>query len=271
MDEPRGLEEGQMNPPVGAPPRSFAHQLRLWFQAVSAEPFYRFGEVGTLLFNVGKSILEGAILYTMFNMAESEYKVAAIMGVVTKYTYPGIVVISNANVSSFIDHVEKIRNLYLQVQKLVRGLCLVGVGEALGAIMLVLCFPPFFEAAFGSLTWKKYILIVLYLFHHLCSGTAQIIEGRIWFRMIEIKIRHGQFAHFSGNFWGIYAMSVNLNLVVSMIFLWGTTAIVGFYFQDLAAPLVVLLIALGLLLAVVSKFLLPLAWHFKLRDEQFES
>lgn len=269
MDEQSGSEMGRFDLSSDQP-RSFACRIRLWAQAVCAEPFYRFGEIGTLLFNIGKSILEGAVLYTMFNMAESEYKVAAIMGVVTKYTYPGIVVISNANVSSFIDHVEKIRNLYLQAQKLIRGLFLVGVGEALGAILLVLCFPPFFEAVFGSLEWKKYILIVLYLFHHLCSGTAQIIEGRIWFRMIEIKIRHGQFAHFSGNFWGIYAMSVNMNLIVSMVFLWGTTAIVGLYFQNLAAPPIVLLIAIGLLLAVSAKFLLPLAWHVKLRHEQLE-
>ena len=269
MDEMRGSDEDSLTPSPGQP-RSFAYKMRLWAQAVSAEQFYRFGEVGTLLFNVGKSILEGAVLYTMFSMAENEYKVAAIMGVVTKYTYPGIVVVSNANVSSFIDRVEKIRNTYLQVQKLIRALFLVGVGEALGAILLVLCFPPFFEAAFGALGWKKYILIFLYLFHHLFSGTAQIIEGRIWFRMIEIKIRHGQLAHLSGNFWGIYAMSVNLNLILSMIFLWGTTAIIGIYFQNLVASPIVLLIAIGLLLAVVSKFLLPLAWYFKLRHQQVE-
>lgn len=269
MDVQRDSEGGSLTPPPGQP-RNFAYRLRLWTQAVSAEPFYRFGEIGTLLFNIGKSVLEGAVLYTMFSMAENEYKVAAIMGVVTKYTYPGIVVISNANVSSFIDRVEKIRNTYLQVQKLIRGLFLVGVGEALGAVLLVLCFPPFFEAVFGALGWKKYLLIVLYLFHHLCSGTAQIIEGRIWFRMIEIKIRHGQSTHFSGNFWGIYAMSVNLNLVLSMVFLWGTTAIVGFYFQNLAALPIVLLIAIGLLLAVTAKFLLPLAWHVKLRHERCE-
>jgi hypothetical protein len=269
MDEHSDSQGVSLTPSPGQS-RNFAFKMRLWTQAVSAEPFYRFGEIGTLLFNIGKSVLEGAVLYTMFSMAENEYKVAAIMGVITKYTYPGIVVISNANVSSFIDRVEKIRNTYLQVQKLIRGLFLVGVGEALGAVLLVLCFPPFFEAVFGALGWKKYLLIVLYLFHHLCSGTAQIIEGRIWFRMIEIKIRHGQFAHFSGNFWGIYAMSVNLNLVLSMIFLWGTTAIVGFYFQNLAAPPIVLLIAIGLLLAVTAKFLLPLAWHVKLRHERFE-
>jgi hypothetical protein len=207
----------------------------------------------------------------MFSMAENEYKVAAIMGVVTKYTYPGIVVISNANVASFIDRVEKIRNLYRQVQKLIRGLFLVGVGEAIGAILLVLCFPPFFEGVFGALGWKKYILIVLYLFHHLFSGTAQIIEGRIWFRMIEIKLRHGQFAHISGNFWGIYAMSVNMNLILSMVFLWGTTAIIGLYFQNLTAAPIVPLIAIGLLLAVFSKFLLPLAWRVKLRHDQSAS
>jgi len=269
MDQQNDSEECRTKPPPQLSHR-FADKLRLWAQAVAAEPFYRFGEIGTLLFNIGKSILEGAVLYTMFSMAENEYKVAAIMGVVTKYTYPGIVVISNANVSSFIDRVEKIRNLYQQVQKLIRGLLLVWIGEALGAILLVLCFPPIFEAVFGALGWKKYILIVLYLFHHLCSGTAQIIEGRIWFRMIEIKIRHGQFAHFSGNFWGIYAMSVNMNLILSMIFLWGTTAIVGFYFHNLAAPLILLLIACGLLLAVSAKFLLPLAWYCRLRHERLE-
>lgn len=248
--------------------KAFIHKIQLWAQAVYAEPFYRFGEVGSLLFNIGKSILEGAVLYTMFSMAESEYKVAAIMGVVTKYAYPGIVVITNANVSSFIDHIEKIRDIYRQVQRLVRGLVLVGIGEALGAILLVLCFPPIFESVFGSMGWaKKYILILLYLFHHIFSGSAQVIEGRIWFRMIEIKIRHGDFVHFSGNFWGIHAVSVNMNLIVSMIFLWGTTAVIGFYYQNLDAPVVVSLIFAGLVLALSSKFLLPIAWRLKLRDE----
>ena len=143
-----------------------------------------------------------------------------------------------------------------------------GVGEAIGASLLLLCFPPIFGKVFGAFPGQKYILIFLYLFHHVFSGSAQIIEGRIWFRMIEIKIRHGHMAHLSGNFWGIHAMSVNMNLMVSMIFLWGTTAVVGFYYQNLDAPIVVALLCLGLVLALCSKFLLPLAWRLKLRHEK---
>lgn len=252
----------------GGVTRDFLRKIRLWFQAVSSEPFYFYGEMGNLLFNVGKSILEGAVLYTMFSMAQSEFKVAAIMGVLTKYTYPAIVVVSNANISSFIDYLEKIRDKFHQVKKLIHGLIYVGAGEAVGAALLVLCFPPFFRHIFGNLTLGKYILISLYLFHHLFSGAAQVVEGRIWFRIIEIKIRNGNLENLASNFWSIHAMSLNINLIASMILLWGTTAVVGFFEDNLDNVVVLVIVFFGLGLALASKFVLPLAWKMKLRDEE---
>jgi hypothetical protein len=42
----------------------------------------------------------------MFSMAEQELKVAAILGVVVKYAYPGITMISSTYTSAFIDHLD---------------------------------------------------------------------------------------------------------------------------------------------------------------------
>ena len=249
--------------------REFWHNLRLWFQAVRLEPFYRYGELGNIFFNIGKSILEGVVLYTMFTMAESEYKVAAIMGVLTKYIYPGIVVVSNARISAFIDYLEKFSDTYQQIRKLIRGLVYVGAGEAVGALFLVLCFPPLFETLFGGVGVGKYVLILLYLLHHLCSGAAQISEGRIWFRIIEIKIRKGRQRDVAGNFWGIHAMSQNIHLILSMVFLWSTTAVTGFYFDRLDSGLIIALITVGLILALVAKFTLPVAWVLNRKKEEF--
>lgn len=246
------------------------HKIQLWCHAVAVVPFYRYGEMGTLLFNIAKSILEGAILYSMFSMAETEYKVAAIMGVLTKYIYPAIVVVSNARISSFIDYVETVSDRFKQLRSLMRGMVIAAGGESLGALFLVLCYPPLFELCFGGISWGKYILILLYLLHHLFSGAAQIIEGRLWFKLIEIKLRHESESQLSQNFWGIHAMSQNIHLVTSMVLLWGTTAISGLSGVELDGQLMVTLVGAALVVALSAKFTLPLAWRLRLRQQEFK-
>ena len=244
------------------------HKIQLWLHALVTVPFYRYGELGTLLFNIAKSILEGAILYSMFSMAESQYKVAAIMGVLTKYIYPAIVVISNARISSFIDHIETISNSFIQLRSLVRGMVFVAFGESLGILFLVLCYPPIFEHCFAGNSYGKYVLILLYLLHHVCSGAAQIVEGRLWFKLIEIKLRNQSHSRLAQNFWGIHAMSQNIHLVTSMVMLWGTTAISGLSGVELDGPLMFTIVGAAFVVALPSKFALPLAWRLRLRQQE---
>lgn len=246
------------------------HKVQLWCHAVTTVPYYRYGEYGTLLFDIAKSVLEGAVLYSMFSMAETEYKVAAIMGVLTKYAYPLIVVVSNTKISSFIDQIELLDKRFSQLRGLVRGLVLVAVGEALGAIFLVLCYPPLFKLCFSDYSWSKYVLIVFYLFHHVFSGTAQIVEGRLWFKLIEIKLRSRTQWPLAQNFWGIHAMSQNIHLVLSVMFLWGTTAISGLSEVSLHGNFMITLVSFALIIAMLSKFYLPLAWHFRLRQQELD-
>ena len=75
--------------------RDVLHKTGLWVHTLGLSRFYLFGEIGNLLYTIGKSILEGAVLYTMFTMAEDEYRVAAVLGVLTKYIYPGITFVSS--------------------------------------------------------------------------------------------------------------------------------------------------------------------------------
>ncbi|MCD4688190.1 MAG: hypothetical protein K8R55_02515, partial [Desulfuromonadaceae bacterium] len=201
--------------------RDVVHKTGLWFHALGLSPYYRYGEMGNLTYTVGKSILEGAVLYTMFTMAQTEFNVAAVRGVLTKYFYPGITFISSVKVSSFIDYLENFTDTNTQVQKLVRAMALVGGGQALGAVMLMLCYPPLFLKLFGDLAMGRYVLIGLYLLHHICDGSAQIMEGRVWFKLIEIKLRNGRLGRISENFWSIHAMSQNIQLILGLTLLWG--------------------------------------------------
>lgn len=252
-------------------PHDLAYKVRLWGQAVLAVSYYRYGELGTLLFDAAKSILEGAILYSMFSMAETEYKVAAIMGVLTKYIYPAIVVISSARISSFIDYVETVSDHFSQLRSLIRGMVYVAAGEALGVLFLVLCYPPLFQQFFADQNLGKYILVCFYLLHHVFSGSAQIVEGRLWFKLIEIKIRNHAQSQLSQNFWGIHAMSQNIHLVTSMVLLWGTTAISGLSGVALDGQLMITLVSVAFLLALLAKFTLPLAWRLRLRQQELGS
>lgn len=254
------------NPPRGLT-RDVLHKTVLWTHALRLSPFYLFGEIGNLMYTVGKSILEGAVLYTMFSMAQTEYQVAAVLGVLTKYVYPGITFVSSVKVSVFVDYLESLYDKNVQLARLIRALALVGFGQALGALMLVLCYPPFFSAVFDSMGISRYLLILLYLLHHISDGSAQVAEGRIWFKLIEIKIRHGRLSRISENFWGIHAMSQNIQLILGLVLLWSTTLVTGFFRDRLGHGIMLGIVLSGLLLTSVAKFSLPLAWRLRLRHQ----
>lgn len=248
--------------------RDVMHKTALWLHALGLSPYYRYGEIGNLLYTFGKSILEGAVLYTMFSMAQTEFKVAAILGVLTKYFYPGITFISNVKVSSFIDYLEGFADSNLQVRRLIRAMALVGGGQALGAVLLVLCYPPLFNGLFGEMAAGRYVLVALYLLHHICDGSAQVAEGRIWFKLIEIKLRNGRLSRISENFWGIHAMSQNIQLILGLTLLWGTTLTTGLFQDRLGHGVMWIVVLSGTLLTAVSKFSLPLAWKLVLEKNQ---
>ncbi|MDK2847104.1 MAG: hypothetical protein PWP34_457 [Desulfuromonadales bacterium] len=250
--------------------RDVVHKTTLWFHAMGLSPYYRYGEIGNLLYTFGKSILEGAVLYTMFSMAQSEFKVAAILGVLTKYFYPGITFISNVKVSSFVDYLERYTDTRTQVRRLIRAMALVGGGQALGAILLVLCYPPFFTSLFGTSAAGRYVLIALYLLHHICDGSAQVAEGRIWFKLIEIKLRNGRLQRISENFWGIHAMSQNIQLFAGLILLWAATLVTGLFQDHLGHTVMWGIVSCGTLLTAFSKFSLPLAWKMSLHRQEHE-
>jgi hypothetical protein len=252
--------------------RDVWHKTRLWAQAMALSPYYRYGEIGNLLYTFGKSILEGAILYTMFSMAQNEFKVAAVLGVLTKYFYPAITFISSLKVSSFVDYLEGFASEKLQVRRLVRALALVGGGQALGAVLLLLCYPPLFTRLVGDWTGSRYLLIALYLLHHICDGSAQVAEGRVWFKLIEIKLRHGRLRRISDNFWGIHAMSQNIQMLSGLVLLWGTTLTTGLFQDRLGHAVMWGIVLSGTLLTGVAKFSLPLAWKLVLhRQEQTDA
>jgi hypothetical protein len=264
-------EEQHPSPARPGLTRDVLHKTRLWGHAMAISRFYRFGEIGNLTYTVGKSVLEGAVLYTMFSMAQAEYQVAAVLGVLTKYVYPGITFVSSIKVSSFVDYLEGFSDQSFQIRKLIHALALVGVGQALGALMLVLCYPPLFSACFNGWGMSKYLLILLYLLHHICDGSAQVAEGRIWFKLIEIKLRHGRLRRISKNFWGIHAMSQNIQLILGLALLWSATLVTGLFRERLDADVMWVMVLSATLLTALAKFSLPLAWRLRLKREPFRN
>lgn len=244
-------------PPLGS-------KIRLYLRALHEEPFYRYGEIGNICYNVGKNILDGVVLYTMFSMAEQELKVAAILGIVVKYAYPGITIVSSTYISGFIDRLEALRDLSRQVSRLVRGVVGIGIGQALGAVFLVSCFPPVFRSMFSELPFKSYVIIALYFLHHVSDGSAQIVEGRVWFKIVEIKIRRGENFELAKNFWVIHTVSQNFQLISGQVFLWGALGLTTAWSKDLTNPVIVCAVVFGFLSVVTSKFILPLTYRLKL-------
>lgn len=255
-------EQPTEHPEYTTPPLS--QKIRLYIAALFTVPFYRYGEIGNVCYTVGKNILDGVILYTMFSMAERELKVAAILGVVVKYAYPGITMISSTCISGFIDHLEAVHNIRMQLARLIRAQLGVATGQALGAIFLLLCFPPVFTYFFAGISFKSQLLVAIYLMHHVCDGSAQIVEGRTWFKIIEIKIRRGDNVMLSRNFWVIYTLAQNFQLVLGQLFIWSALGITTEFSPVLTAPLLNVTVYFGFLCVVVSKFILPVTYRLRL-------
>jgi hypothetical protein len=245
-----------------APPLS--QKIKLYIAALLSVHFYRYGEIGNIFYTVGKNILDGVILYTMFSMAEQEFKVAAILGVVVKYAYPGITMISSNYTSEFIDHLEAARDIKTQIVRLIRVQVGVAMGQSLGAVCLLLCFPPIFMYFFAGVSFKAYLLVAIYLLHHVSDGSSQIIEGRTWFKIIEIKIRRGDNIKLSQNFWVIYTLAQNFQLLLGQLFIWSALGITAEFSPDLTAPIISMTVYCGFLFVVISKFILPVTYKLKL-------
>jgi hypothetical protein len=244
------------------PPLS--QKIKLYIAALLSVPFYRYGEIGNLCYTAGKNILDGVVLYTMFSMAEQELKVAAILGVVVKYAYPGITMISSTYTSGFIDHLEAARDIKMQLARLIKAQLGIAAGQSLGAVCLLLCFPPVFMYFFASVSFKAYLLVAIYFLHHVCDGSSQIIEGRIWFKIIEIKIRRGENFKLSQNFWVIYTLAQNLQLLLGQLFIWSALGITTEFSPALTAPVILVTVYFGFLCVVISKFILPVTYKLRL-------
>ncbi len=248
---------------------SLPQKFRLYALALVKVPFYRYGEVGNLLYAVGKNILDGVVLYAMFSMAEQEIvKAAAILGVVVKYAYPGITIVSANLTSGFIDRLEFLGEAGRQIQGLVRAYVGIGTGQTLGGLFLLSCYPPVFKALFfGSqlpTDVLRNIIVGLYFLHHLCDGSAQILEGRCWFKVIEIKLRTGEILKLSHNFWVIYALSQNLQLLLGQLFLWSSLALTIHLSPELTHPVLIGALSFGFLSVAMAKYLLPVAYKLGL-------
>ncbi|NPA24204.1 MAG: hypothetical protein GXO34_00055 [Deltaproteobacteria bacterium] len=245
---------------------NLAEKFKLYIQALLSVSLYRYGEIGNLIYTVGMNTMEGVVLYTMFSMAQNEMKVAAVLGVAVKYAYPGITVISSNFTSGFIDKLESAPSRRRQIAGLIRAQLGVGVGQALGGILLFCCFPPVFKYLFFASPWHNQILVALYLLHHIFDGSAQILEGRSWFKIIEISLRQGRLPELKEHFWVIYALSQNVQLILGQLFLWSSLTLTTFCHQQLTSPLVMGAAVVGLMMVVCAKFILPAAWFFNYRD-----
>jgi hypothetical protein len=239
-------------------------KIKLYIAALLSVPFYRYGEVGNICYTVGKNILDGVVLFTMFSMAERDLKVAAILGIVVKYAYPGISMISSTYISGFVDHLETARDINRQIARLIRAQLGIAMGQSLGAVCLLLCFPPVFMYFFADVSIRAYLLVAIYLLHHVFDGSAQIVEGRTWFKIVEIKIRRGGDTGLSQNFWVIYTLAQNFQLLLGQLFIWSALGITAESSPVLTSPLLSITVYFGFLCVVISKFILPVAYKLKL-------
>jgi hypothetical protein len=117
---------------------------------------------------------------------------------------------------------------------------------------------------FAGVSFKAHLLVAIYLLHHVCDGSSQIIEGRTWFKIIEIKIRRADNVKLAQNFWVIYTLAQNFQLLLGQLFIWSALGITTEFSPDLTAPIISMTVYCGFLFVVMSKFILPVTYKLKL-------
>jgi hypothetical protein len=147
---------------------------------------------------------------------------------------------------------------------LIKTVAGIGLGQSMGAIFLLLCFPPIYKWLFYGVAFKAHLIIALYLLHQICDGSSQVVEGRTWFKIIEIKIRRGVSKNLAENFWIVYAISLNVQLILGQICLWSSLALTSAFSPDHTAPVILLALSIGAMSVVISKFILPIAYRLGL-------
>jgi hypothetical protein len=65
-------------------------------------------------------------------------------------------------------------------------------------------------------------------------------------------------------------MSQNIQLILGLTLLWGTTLVTGLFRDHLDAGVMWGIVLTGTLLTGMAKFSLPLAWRLSLRQRQME-
>lgn len=80
---------------------------------------------------------------------------------------------------------------------------------------------------------------------------------------MEIKIRRGKDLKLSKNFWVIYTLAQNFQLLLGQVFIWAALGITTAYSPQLTAPMVMATEFFGFFGVVISKFILLIAYQLR--------
>ncbi|GEM_PF-4919688 len=263
---------------MSVPNRTISANFRLFCLALK-DPIYAKSALGNAFGYAGEGLLEGFILLSILTQAQDSFKVAALLGFISRTT----VLFNTLGISRSskkIDSIEARERLGKALDELVP---LWEMGESyetlrsliaqkrqaisiatMSSVLLLCLYPPVYNSATSifSDNLKVGLFTVAYMISLYMAAYASSAIDKISFKIAMDRIQDTEnMASIKNNFWSIYAFEENLSLIMYQVALFIGLGL-SVLFNSLNMPLEVSLSAgIFSVLLVASRYILPLFGH----------
>lgn len=246
---------------------------RLYREAMRQDLIFGLAAIGGALHSAGKGLFDGALLYSIWNLAQGSFKVAALLGVLTKL---GLIfyMMDNARSAAEAEHLEARERLGEELNKqfplwemgqryktltlLIKRYTKISLAYIGAQLVYFSLFPPIFTGLFGLGGVAAGIFLGGFLLAEILTVKTDAFDIRTGFKIAESRLRDKK--EFKKNFWTIHAFQDNLGIVVNQacfILGLGLSTLVSLLAPAWAPAAGIAMGGLSLLL-FAARFLLPI-------------
>lgn len=246
---------------------------RLYREAIRQDLIYGLAAIGGALHSAGKGLFDGALLYAIWNLAQGSFKVAALLGVLTKISLI-FYMLDNSRSAAEVEQLEAKERLgneldkqfplwemgqrYKTLTQLIKRYTKISLAYVGAQLLYFSLFPPIFTALFGLSGAAAGIFLGGFLLAEILTVKTDAFDLRTGFKIAESRLRDKK--EFKKNFWTLHAFQDNLEIVVNQacfVLGLGLSTLVTFLAPAWAPAAGIIMGGLALSL-FAARFLLPI-------------
>ena len=257
------------------PTLSIREKWHLYREAIRKDAIFGLATIGSVLHNAGRGLLRGAVLYSIWNLAQNTLRVATLLGILADISVL-FYLVSNSRAAAEVQRIEaterqgdklnaqyplwEMGQRFKTLTMLIKRYLRISFSHLGAQLLCFTLFPPIFGAIFGlgGSILTAGIFVAGYLLSDILTVKTNAYDARNFFKLTESRLRGDK--EFKKNYWTIDAFQDNLGMVANQVCYWGGLGISALIAFLLPAYIPAVGIAMGgaSLILSAARFLLPL-------------